>query len=46
MEFGRHADLVARKGLYYAMWRQQAGEESARTGKGPEQKVLALQTKV
>ncbi len=46
VEFGRHADLVARKGLYYAMWRQQAGEESARTGKAPEQKVLALQTKV
>ncbi len=25
-EQGRHEDLVARKGLYYAMWRQQIGE--------------------
>jgi len=46
VEFGRHADLVARKGLYYAMWRQQAGEESGRTGKPVEHKVLAFQTKV
>jgi len=29
VEHGRHAELVARKGLYYAMWRQQSGEESA-----------------
>jgi len=28
VESGRHAELVARKGLYYAMWRQQSGEES------------------
>ena len=26
VESGAHADLVARKGLYYAMWRQQIGE--------------------
>jgi ATP-binding cassette subfamily B protein len=26
VEMGRHADLVAEKGLYYAMWRQQIGE--------------------
>jgi ATP-binding cassette subfamily B protein len=26
VESGRHADLVAQKGLYYAMWRQQIGE--------------------
>ena len=26
VESGRHADLVAQKGLYYAMWRQQVGE--------------------
>jgi ATP-binding cassette, subfamily B, bacterial len=26
VEFGRHAELVANKGLYYAMWRQQVGE--------------------
>ena len=25
-EAGRHADLLAQKGLYYAMWRQQIGE--------------------
>jgi ATP-binding cassette subfamily B protein len=29
VEFGRHADLLANKGLYYAMWRQQVGEGSA-----------------
>jgi ATP-binding cassette subfamily B protein len=26
IEEGRHEDLVAEKGLYYAMWRQQIGE--------------------
>lgn len=26
IEQGRHADLLAEKGLYYAMWRQQVGE--------------------
>jgi len=26
VETGRHDDLVAQKGLYYAMWRQQIGE--------------------
>jgi len=26
-ESGRHADLLERKGLYYAMWRQQVGEQ-------------------
>jgi len=25
-EVGTHADLLASKGLYYAMWRQQIGE--------------------
>jgi ATP-binding cassette subfamily B protein len=28
VESGSHADLVALKGLYYAMWRQQVGERS------------------
>jgi ATP-binding cassette subfamily B protein len=38
VETGRHDDLVAQKGLYYAMWRQQIGErrgaEAARTAAG------------
>lgn len=29
VEFGRHEELVERKGLYYAMWRQQVGEGRA-----------------
>lgn len=36
VEFGRHADLIEGKGLYYAMWRQQVGEGriAERTSKG------------
>ena len=30
VESGRHEDLLALKGLYYAMWRQQIGERSFR----------------
>jgi ATP-binding cassette, subfamily B, bacterial len=30
VESGRHDELLALKGLYYAMWRQQIGERSAR----------------
>ena len=26
IETGNHEDLLAKKGLYYAMWRQQIGE--------------------
>jgi ATP-binding cassette subfamily B protein len=26
IEEGKHNDLLAEKGLYYAMWRQQVGE--------------------
>jgi ATP-binding cassette subfamily B protein len=26
VEMGRHEELIERKGLYYAMWRQQIGE--------------------
>ena len=26
VESGRHEELLERKGLYYAMWRQQVGE--------------------
>jgi ATP-binding cassette subfamily B protein len=29
VESGRHQDLLAEKGLYYAMWRQQIGERSS-----------------
>jgi ATP-binding cassette, subfamily B, bacterial len=29
VEFGRHEELIDRKGLYYAMWRQQVGESRA-----------------
>ena len=29
VETGRHEELVDRKGLYYAMWRQQIGERRA-----------------
>lgn len=28
VESGKHADLVEQKGLYYAMWRQQVGEQN------------------
>jgi ATP-binding cassette, subfamily B, bacterial len=30
VEYGRHAELLVRKGLYYAMWRQQVGEGTPR----------------
>jgi ATP-binding cassette subfamily B protein len=29
VEDGKHDDLLAEKGLYYAMWRQQVGERRA-----------------
>jgi ATP-binding cassette subfamily B protein len=29
VESGRHEELIERKGLYYAMWRQQVGEGRA-----------------
>lgn len=36
IESGRHDDLVAERGLYYAMWRQQIGERSGpRSGSLP-----------
>lgn len=31
VESGKHQDLLAEKGLYYAMWRQQIGEKGALT---------------
>jgi ATP-binding cassette subfamily B protein len=37
VESGGHADLLARKGLYYAMWRQQVGERrDPDQGAGPD----------
>jgi ATP-binding cassette, subfamily B, bacterial len=30
LEHGTHTELVAKKGLYYAMWRQQVGEGRVR----------------
>jgi ATP-binding cassette subfamily B protein len=30
VEQGRHSELLELRGLYYAMWRQQAGEEPPR----------------
>lgn len=41
VEVGRHEDLLALKGLYYAMWRQQVGE---RRPAGPERLAMASQT--
>lgn len=35
VESGRHADLIEKKGLYYAMWRQQIGEREAPVGSAP-----------
>jgi ATP-binding cassette, subfamily B, bacterial len=32
IESGPHAELLASKGLYYAMWRQQVGEQGAAEG--------------
>ncbi|MBP7168435.1 MAG: ABC transporter ATP-binding protein, partial [Bacteroidia bacterium] len=31
VESGRHDELIAMKGLYYAMWRQQIGERKSLT---------------
>jgi ATP-binding cassette subfamily B protein len=40
VETGRHQELVERKGLYYAMWRQQIGERRVPIG---EAKGMAVQ---
>jgi ATP-binding cassette subfamily B protein len=40
VETGRHHELVAQKGLYYAMWRQQIGE---RRGLGTDPAVRSVQ---
>jgi ATP-binding cassette subfamily B protein len=43
VETGRHDDLVAQKGLYYAMWRQQIGE---RRGSPAEPRANPMRTPV
>ena len=47
VETGRHQELVERKGLYYAMWRQQIGERRVPLGEakgtpGPKPAVAAV----
>jgi len=41
VEFGRHEELVERKGLYYAMWRQQVGEARAAQAVPVQNRYLA-----
>jgi ATP-binding cassette subfamily B protein len=36
VESGTHEELLAQKGLYYAMWRQQIGERDVRLVRAPE----------
>ena len=40
VETGRHDELVARKGLYYAMWRQQIGERRGAADPVPAQPAV------
>ena len=42
VETGRHDELVARKGLYYAMWRQQIGERRAGSAPATASPALAV----
>ena len=35
VEQGRHADLLAQTGLYYALWRQQIGEATVQLAPVP-----------
>jgi ATP-binding cassette subfamily B protein len=44
VESGRHDELLERKGLYYAMWRQQVGEGRARPAAAAEQHGNGLNT--
>jgi ATP-binding cassette, subfamily B, bacterial len=41
IEQGRHAELLEQKGLYYAMWRQQAGERRGQETALPAAPALA-----
>ena len=45
VETGRHEELVERKGLYYAMWRQQIGERRATASATPLPTVPVLATR-
>lgn len=40
VESGTHDELLAQKGLYYAMWRQQIGERHARPAPGDQWTVV------
>jgi ATP-binding cassette subfamily B protein len=40
VEAGRHDELIAEKGLYYAMWRQQVGERRATSSVAAGQVVM------
>jgi len=43
VEFGRHDELIERKGLYYAMWRQQVGEGRIAQGiAGPDLRLAKV----
>jgi ATP-binding cassette subfamily B protein len=44
VESGGHQELLAGKGLYYAMWRQQVGESSARSPLGIRQDSSPIPT--
>jgi ATP-binding cassette subfamily B protein len=41
VELGRHAELLANKGLYYAMWRQQVGEGRERIA-APKSSLVSI----